>query len=645
MIVTVFRYCLRAGFATNPRRGCRRIKILGFLLASLLAAVPGNAVSVRDYGAVGDGVANDVGAFLRAIKAGADSREPVEVPPGRYLLGEDLVIDDAVQVVGVNHKESVLTSEGSDARILVRESGTSFRGIGFEKMVEPIGLVSREDYVLRNIQFEQCRFEGIEVRDPNRGAIGLSSGSSGQRMHRVEGVVVRDCVFRNIDAHAINIRANIRNARIVRNVFLGVVNRPGSASPSGGYAIRLGDSEEHGADSSPVSSQGGHVVEENVIRGMRKQTVEGNLMGLLLYGDFNVVRGNLIEDIDSTDKGLDTNAIYMRGSFNRVVSNTIRRIHGADDDGAVSLKGGMASGNRENVIASNRIEDIYGMSAVEVSTTGLLFVENDILNSPTRGFYHRLGHNVTVTGNRFVHADCILRTEQGTAVVAGNRFIDSRLSLEQRRNADPADREAVEIQRNHFQRTDLKTALPLIGLANDVDEGVVSIRGNVFRNLAPVSDSEEASLVDLVSGGTVQKTEIIGNRVDQAGGDPLLFRIGPAAGAGAFSRNEIVIRDLRGPILTSAFSTIEQNVVRIAATASSKTEVETLFVVTGHEPKAVIDFRNNRIQNEATSVHVDEVLRIDGPPATVGMSGNVIEGRIGRLADSGSLTLRRPDTP
>lgn len=50
-------------------------------------------LNVRDFGAVSDGVADDTAAFLKAIDSTRESRLPVYVPYGRYVLTETLALD------------------------------------------------------------------------------------------------------------------------------------------------------------------------------------------------------------------------------------------------------------------------------------------------------------------------------------------------------------------------------------------------------------------------------------------------------------------------------------------------------------------------------------------------------------------------
>jgi len=62
--------------------------------AFLLASVRGEALglSVRDFGAVGDGVTDDAAALQRAIDASQDQKRSLLFPAGAYMTSVELVV-------------------------------------------------------------------------------------------------------------------------------------------------------------------------------------------------------------------------------------------------------------------------------------------------------------------------------------------------------------------------------------------------------------------------------------------------------------------------------------------------------------------------------------------------------------------------
>ena len=70
------------------------------LLALLLFATPAHAASVKDFGAVGDGVTNDTAAVQAAIdEAGRSGGGLVTLPSGVYLV-DPLALRTGVALVG-----------------------------------------------------------------------------------------------------------------------------------------------------------------------------------------------------------------------------------------------------------------------------------------------------------------------------------------------------------------------------------------------------------------------------------------------------------------------------------------------------------------------------------------------------------------
>lgn len=99
----------------------------------------GDYVSVKDFGAVGDGVANDTTAFENAFSylqsAGGGQ---LYVPPGSYKISSDLNPSANTRIYGAGRDASVLLSRGNPLgdRIFVslnaNKSNLTIEGLGFE---------------------------------------------------------------------------------------------------------------------------------------------------------------------------------------------------------------------------------------------------------------------------------------------------------------------------------------------------------------------------------------------------------------------------------------------------------------------------------------------------------------------------------
>ncbi len=113
-----------------------RLLLLCVLAGLLVAALPASADwNVRDYGAVGDGVADDTTGFQAALDAaGADGGGIVTAPRGNYLIATHLTIPDDVTLEGVftvptawsqNLGTTLLAVEGEGS-----EEGAPFLSLG-----------------------------------------------------------------------------------------------------------------------------------------------------------------------------------------------------------------------------------------------------------------------------------------------------------------------------------------------------------------------------------------------------------------------------------------------------------------------------------------------------------------------------------
>ncbi len=77
------------------------------------------AVSVRDFGAVGDGIANDAPAFEAALGA----HLAVHVPAGRYRLATTITVKPGRTITGAGREATELVAEGPLALAFQRNSG------------------------------------------------------------------------------------------------------------------------------------------------------------------------------------------------------------------------------------------------------------------------------------------------------------------------------------------------------------------------------------------------------------------------------------------------------------------------------------------------------------------------------------------
>ncbi len=76
--------------------------------------------NVMTYGAVGDGVTNDIDAFAAAVAA-QPTGGVVYIPPGKYLLSSQLLITRRVSLVGAGPRQTTIIQDWAAADVKLIE--------------------------------------------------------------------------------------------------------------------------------------------------------------------------------------------------------------------------------------------------------------------------------------------------------------------------------------------------------------------------------------------------------------------------------------------------------------------------------------------------------------------------------------------
>lgn len=184
---------------------CRLLLPLGLLACSLLSLLAwagrtqpsgpllrGGSGNVRDYGAVGDGVADDTAAVQRAVESTAGA---VFFPPGTYRLTRPVEID--LSRLGFRH----VRGEGLP-RVVMASAGPAFRFVGTHAgtarpSTVPDGVWAKERFPL---------IEGLEIVGAHEQADGVNA--AGTMQLTICRLLVRRC------RHGIHLTGRNRNVII-----------------------------------------------------------------------------------------------------------------------------------------------------------------------------------------------------------------------------------------------------------------------------------------------------------------------------------------------------------------------------------------------------------------------------------------------
>lgn len=251
-------------------------------------------VNVRDYGAKGDGVADDSRAIQRAIEAAAAIPDAVvSIPAGTYFISRGLYISRPVRIVGA----------GMDQAILLARSEIRMVGIENTSGVEIAGLT----------------LQGMGTHGKYGPAIELIDAG---------GVTIRECRLRDIPETAVSLwhvsDVTISGCHFIGTRYSGVrLQHPGAGNVNRNVTIRACTFEQINTSmtsgNAPVQCHGGEPDARH-----EYVTVEGNLITTSGVGiglddvDYGVVLNNRI-----TGAGLGYEGIAFCGSHNVVSGNQI----------------------------------------------------------------------------------------------------------------------------------------------------------------------------------------------------------------------------------------------------------------------------------------------------------------------------------
>jgi hypothetical protein len=160
------------------------------------------SVNVKDFGALGDGAADDTTAFEQALLATSETHEPILVPEGRYRLTRGLTLAQQTLTgqpqaawVGDNNALPVIVPEAVDGPCLRLKGGSSVTGLYFSydwKGKAPEAIPPAIELAGVGCRVSECKFQSAWD------AI-VADGKS-----NVGRALVSDCFI--VDAHHIGVR-------------------------------------------------------------------------------------------------------------------------------------------------------------------------------------------------------------------------------------------------------------------------------------------------------------------------------------------------------------------------------------------------------------------------------------------------------
>lgn len=437
-------------------------------VATTVQAVLRETVSVKNFGAVGDGVVDDTAAVQAAINSGAKA---IYFPSGTYIVTE-LTLASNRRLYGDGYGNSVLswaqTNIASPTRNMFVSSGDvsnlDFCDLGFRGnlLVQTtadgtgqnlMGFKFRNGSV-QNATWRNCKI--YEFGDQSKiGGVGILVGPNTGSGKAIENILITDCVFQDIAnvpgvyVHAVNTYvSSAKSIKIINNTFRNTTNY---ADQNCVYV--LGDASVSVVD--VIASNNEFDVQQSIdacieINYSKNINVESNQVyvsgsancdAILLRSkvtDF-VIADNVIQNI-GTGCASRAGIILLQHTAGEVQQRGVIAGNTVFGFGATSGKGIVVGSGSRSVVASENV--IEGVSTGTLTTYGLqvygaqdVIVSGNVIRNCAIGLEFSTGDGgvarATVENNRFdacgKTGDWVINTNAvgvtGTYITVRNNFL------------------------------------------------------------------------------------------------------------------------------------------------------------------------------------------------------------------------------
>lgn len=342
-------------------------------------------VSVKDFGAVGDGVTNDRTAINEALAAA----KRVYFPAGTYLVsGGAIELPDGVNGIsmtgdGVSTK---LTGGNSNGVILIQShDGVYISDMWIESTVAAFGGISSFHQEINDVVIERCKFTTNGALLTNGIKMVMDDSAIG-----LDGMVIRDCVFDAPGRMGVEIQNNnsgdtvarYRNVTIENCKFLRTGEAVGGGTAAGMGVSLTGEGENCEVIGNYFDQCTGPSIE---IIGASRSIVSGNFIrrpkarpiqvaNSILMTD-NIITENVVYEIDATLGG----NVFLGSMKNSIITNNYFDL--TNKSGVfVELTSATASGTGKNQFANNTVRTNASYALI-IDGTPDNIVEGNILDN------------------------------------------------------------------------------------------------------------------------------------------------------------------------------------------------------------------------------------------------------------------------
>lgn len=356
-----------------------------------------------DFGAVGDGVTDDRVAIMNAYAASKTTGAGLFIPTGNFLVKENaaldysLLFDDDVLLTGLGPESCIMGDGGDYALGRVSESGSTERvhisGVRFNPGGTGTFAAENAQWCLRihkatkSLLITNCVFEnfnedalmlGFNATTLVKNAIVVGNhfvngGRTGVALISVDGFMVNDNLFDDIDFQPIDLEPDINTYSALNGIIKGNIIRGGGGATF--VTTRAAITAVHRTGAA-ASLAGKIVIANNVISGFGAAAGANLAHGIQTsFQNKLSIHGNVIVDAkdrginvqDSTDVNVAGNTI-IGGAFGLVINNCTRVFEGPNQ-----IQG--TSGTARSISSSTAVSHLVD-KRVRVGKTAVQSIPN-----------------------------------------------------------------------------------------------------------------------------------------------------------------------------------------------------------------------------------------------------------------------------
>jgi hypothetical protein len=476
-------------------------------------------VSVKDFGAVGDGVTNDTAAIQAAIDAATN----VIFPSGTYLFSSAVNIAKDVNLFcygavlkggGFNSDNDIFQSNVASNISIV---GGSFREARYALHISLAGSLTIEDAKFNDFMI------GVLITGPNSNEFVNISNSSFSlceigasiQSTTIESVYINGCNFENILFKVASLRPSPLDKKIVSGFwYQDVLSISGDCSvicsnnyvdgvvgPTAAQAIG-GNEEVHGL----AVAMGANVNSSVIMTGNVIKNVAGYLTlaigdeGLLGRGSSVVMTSNILYDA-----GAGEGMLYAKGTnYHKIADNIVEA--SATNPKLAYLRGAISTGPNCDVVNNKFIGTPVGI--ITRAENGNYF-ENEFYNVADYCITMRLEegatHRSTVISDNFAENDCrtffLNETADGSTATYGDFIFQNNRIFVTGGSILMKAATSLTIQGNVVNRTNPDGYREVISFRADKTVDLVNIRDNHFIDFQDLSNTGRVATI-LPDAGT-----------------------------------------------------------------------------------------------------------------------------------------------